>query len=302
MTNRTISLSVADGFAGLAHPCQDGAVLLPLRPLTVGELLDAAVSLLRAHGRALLPVAAVLAAIEQALLFPLRQVASAVPPAYLPDFPELRDLELYWLLLAVGAATEVTIIALLGGLTARAAGADVLGQRLTARQLLRPGGGRLGAVAVVAAVAGVTMFLAALAGPAWFLVYGLLGLAAPVVVLDRLGPGRALRRSVTLSCRAGLRAAFVRVVGYVGWLAIRVALGLGAYAALDALSLGGAEWTAPMSALAWLLVNTVAYPMLACLDAVLHLETRMRTEGLDILLSRAGRRGPLTPALLGVVR
>jgi hypothetical protein len=278
-------------------------VLLPLRPLTVGELLDAAVSLLRAHGRALLPVAAVLAAVEQALLAPLRLAADAQPPAYLPDFPELRHLEIFWVLLAAGAATEVTIIALLGGLTARAAGADLLGQqRPPARQLLRPGGGRLGAVAVVAVVVGATMFVAALAGPAWFLVYGLLGLAAPVVVLDRLGPGRALWRSATLACRAGLRAASIRILGYVAWLAIRVALGLGAYAALDALSLGGAEWTAPMSALAWLLVNTVAYPTLACLDAVLHLETRMRTEGLDILLARAGRRGQVTPALLGVLR
>lgn len=277
-------------------------MLLPLRPLTVGELLDAAVSLLRAHGRALLPVAAVLAAIEQALLAPLRLAADVQPPAYLPDFPELRHLEIFWVLLAAGAATEVTIIALLGGLTARAAGADLLGQRPPARQLLRPAGGRFGAVAVVAVVVGATMFVAAIAGPAWFLVYGLLGLAAPVVVLDRLGPGRALWRSARLACRAGLRAASIRILGYVAWLAIRVALGLGAYAALDALSLGGAEWTTPMSALAWLLVNTVAYPTLACLDAVLHLETRMRTEGLDILLSRAGRRGQVTPALLGVVR
>lgn len=277
-------------------------MLLPLRPLTVGELLDAAVSLLRAHGRALLPVAALLAAVEQALLAPLRLAAGAEPPAYLPDLPELHDLEIYWVLLATGAATEVTIIALLGGLTARAAGADLLGERPTARQLLRPSGGRFGAVAVVAVVAGAAMFLAALAGPVWFLVYGLFGLAAPAVVLDRLGPGRALQRSAVLACRAGLRAGGIRTLGYVAWLAIRVALGLGAYAALDALSLGGAEWTGLMSALAWLLVDTVAYPTLACLDAVLHLETRMRTEGLDILLSRAGRRGPLTPAVLGVVR
>jgi hypothetical protein len=285
-------------------------VLLPLRPLTVGELLDAAVSLLRAHGRALLPVAALLAAVEQALLAPLRLAAEAEPPIYLPAIVEGDLFEpvdvlhpgLHWLMLAVGAATEVMIIALLGGLTARAAGADLLGQRPTARQLLRPRDGRFGAVAVVAVVAGATMFVAALAGPAWFLVFGLLGLAAPAVVLDRLGPGRALRRSAVLASRAGLRAAAIRTLGYVAWLAIRVALGLGAYASLDALSLGGAEWTAPMSALAWLLVNTVAYPTLACLDAALHVETRMRTEGLDILLSRAGRRGPLTPAILGVTR
>jgi len=276
--------------------------VLPLRPLTVGELLDAAVSLLRVHGRVFLPVAAVLAAAEQALLTPLRRAAGAQPPAYLPEFPELRQLEIYWVLLAVGAAIEVTIIALLGGLTARAAAADVLGHRLPARHLLRPRGGRFGTVALVAAVAGATMFVAALAGPAWFIAYALLGLAVPAVVLDRLGPGRALQRGAVLACRAGLRAAGIRVLGYVAWLAIRVALGVGALAALDALSLGGAEWTVLMSALAWLLVNTVAYPTLACLDAVLHLETRMRTEGLDILLTRSSHRGPLTPALLVITR
>jgi len=276
--------------------------VLPLRPLTVGELLDAAVSLLRGHGRVLLPVAAVLAAAEQAVLAPLRKAAGAEPPAYLPNFPEFDHVGLYWVLLATGAATEIVIITLLGGLTARAAGADVLGYRLPARQLLHPRGARLGAVALIAAVAGVAMFAAALAGPLWFIAYGLLGLAVPAVVLDRLGPGRALWRGAALACRAGLRAGAIRVLGYIAWLAVRVALGVGALAALDALQLGGAEWTAPMSALAWLLVNTVAYPTLACLDAVLHLETRMRTEGLDILLSRASHHGTLTPALLGVVR
>jgi hypothetical protein len=278
--------------------------VLPLRPLTVGELMDAAVSLLREYGRVLLPVAAVLAAAEQALLIPLRRAAEVQPPAYVPDFPELDHLDLFWMLLALGAATEVMIIALLGGLTARAAGAAVLapGHRLPARRLLRPRGGGFGTVALLAAVSGAAMFAAALAGPLWFLAYALLGLAVPVVVLDRVGPLRALTRSAALACRAGLRAAGVRVLGYIAWLAIRVALGLGGLAALDALSLGEAGWTAPMSALAWLLINTVAYPTLACLDAVLHLETRMRTEGLDILLSRAAHHGPLTARHLAISR
>lgn len=273
--------------------------MLPLRPLTVGELLDAAVMLLRAHSRALLPVAAVLAAVEQVLLIPLRRAAEAEPPAYLPDADLLG---VFWVLLAAGAATEATVIALLGGLTARAGSAAVLGHRLPVRRLLDPRGGRFGTVALVAGVVGGAMFVAALAGPAWFIGYALLGLAVPAVVLDRLGPGRALVRGAALASRAGLRAGAVRVLGYLAWLAIRVALGLGAVAALDALSLDRPEWTGLMSALAWLLINTIAYPTLACLDAVLHLETRMRTEGLDILLSRARHHGPLTPALLAVHR
>jgi hypothetical protein len=52
----------------------------------------------------------------------------------------------------------------------------------------------------------------------------------------------------------------------------------------------------------WALVNAVAYPALACLDAVLHLENRMRVEGLDIALSRALRLGAPTAQVLAVPR
>jgi hypothetical protein len=52
--------------------------------------------------------------------------------------------------------------------------------------------------------------------------------------------------------------------------------------------------------LAYLLANALAYPMLACLDAVLHLEARMRTEGLDIALRRSLHLGTdPTPVLVG---
>ena len=53
---------------------------------------------------------------------------------------------------------------------------------------------------------------------------------------------------------------------------------------------------------AWLAVNALAYPMLGCLDAALHLEARMRTEGLDIALARSLRRGVATETALAVPR
>ena len=45
---------------------------VPLRPLTVGEILDAAAEVTRGAAPALLPVAAVLAAAEQVLMVGLR--------------------------------------------------------------------------------------------------------------------------------------------------------------------------------------------------------------------------------------
>lgn len=48
-------------------------------------------------------------------------------------------------------------------------------------------------------------------------------------------------------------------------------------------------------------MNTVAYPALACLDAVIHLDNRMRTEGLDIRLARSPA-GLAEPVLLAADR
>ena len=271
--------------------------VLPLRPLTTAELLDAAVSLLRDHGRVLLPVAAVLAVVEQVLLAPLRAAAAVEPPYYWLDVDALGA---YWLLLSAGCGLEAGIIALLGGPAARAAAAGVLGTHLPARAMLRQG--RYGSVAVVAAVAALIVFVGALFGPFWLLAYASVGLAVPALLVDRLGPGRALVRGAGLAWRAGARAASIRVLGYVAWLAIKLALGLLGVWALDASGLAGGDWIAWIGIGVWLGVNIVAYPTLACLDAVLHLETRMRTEGLDIWLSRAATHGPLTPHLLAVDR
>ena len=56
--------------------------VLPRRPLTVGELLDSAVLLLRGQARVLVPVALVLAVAEQLLLYPLRLAAGTAPPVW----------------------------------------------------------------------------------------------------------------------------------------------------------------------------------------------------------------------------
>ena len=146
---------------------------------------------------------------------------------------------------------------------------------------------------VLAGATGAVGFLAAIACLLpWFVLYALIGLAVPALVIDRVNPVRAIWRSVVLSCRGGLRGAAVRIAGYVACGAVRVALGIGTLAlinlAVDSLD-DGTRWL--IAGIAWALVNTVAYPVLACLDAVLHLETRIRTEGLDIELSRAHATG-----------
>jgi hypothetical protein len=267
-----------------------GSEVIPLRPLTAGELLDTAVGLLRENARALLSTAVVLAAAEQAALYPLRRWAAVRPPTYFPPYTD--RLAQYWIMIGVGYATEALIIAVLGGLAARAAAAAISGRRLTPRQLLSLRGSRLAAVVFVAVLAGLLAGLSTLACfIPWIFAYGMLGLAVPALVIDGSGPFGAVGRSLALSARGGMRACRIRITGYLGWLAIRSGLGFGGMAALNLVIPQTNRWVTVTGIGVWLAVNTVAYATLSCLDAALHLETRMRTEGLDIVAGLARRRG-----------
>lgn len=272
--------------------------VLPRRPLTVGELLDSAVLLLREQARVLLPLAAVLAVGEQLLLLPLRLAAGTAPPVWWWSDGSFGT---YWLLLGTGAATEATIVALLGNPAARAAGAALFGRTARPREVLRPVGGRWGAALLYAVAVGALMFAAALCGPAWFVGFALLGAVAPALVVDRVTLPRVLPRAAALATRDGARAGLIRLLGYLGWWVLRVGLASGIILGLRGTDLVDADRAVPAALLTWAAVNAVAYPALACLDAVLHLETRIRTEGLDILLARAPAGTP-APVLLAAER
>jgi len=263
---------------------------MPLRPLTLGELLDAAVVLLRERARTLLTAGLVLAAAEQALLFPLRRPLAADPPFYLPYADQIGR---FWLAFGLGFGTEAFVIAVLGALSAGAAGPALLGTPLSTRQLWRGFVRRLPAILTVSAVVAVVIGGAAFATfLPWIFLYGLFGLAVPALILDRVGVFGALGRGMVLGARMGMRATWIRLLGYFGWLVLRLALVFGAISLVDLAAPGTDEDLLLYGAVAsWLVINTVAYPMLACLDAVLYLETRMRSEALDIVVGRALRVG-----------
>jgi hypothetical protein len=279
--------------------------IIPLRPLTLAEILDAAVEVLRRNARGLLTASALLAVMEQALLYPLRTVAAATPPLY---WPHLNRMGSFWLLLAAGLATEAAILALLGGLAARAAvpaladGAVPGAPKVTPppRWLAGPGA-RLGALAALAALVGLGAALTSAAGFApWVIWYLFTGLSAPALIIERRDPLSALGRSFALVGRGGLRPGFIRLLGYLAWLAIRIALAAGGLYVLEITGQLAVIGQRLAGTIAWVLINTVAYAALGCLDAVLHLETRMRVEGLDLALGRALRRGiPAAQILAG---
>ncbi|MEU4563077.1 hypothetical protein AB0F72_32240 [Actinoplanes sp. NPDC023936] len=255
--------------------------VLPMRPMTAGELLDAGAALLRQRAWPLLAAAAPLVAVEQLVLAGMRQRAGLSPPAFLP---ELGDLGGWWVVVAAGFGMEAAIIALLGGYAGVAAGSALIGTR--ARWWTRPW-----AVAATAVISGVTAALAAYCGfVPWLIVYGLIGMATPALTLARTR--HPFGRSARLATRDGLRPALIRLLGYGTWFLVRFALGTGWVAVASqigwAVSDDVVAWVVPI---AWGLANTVAYPALACLDAAMLVETRIRSEGLDIEIGRERARG-----------
>jgi hypothetical protein len=267
---------------------------IPLRPMTLGELLDAAVSVLRRRARLLLGSAAVLAVAEQVVLAPLRGRAGLAAPYYLPS----HDFAAWWLVVGLGFAIEATIITLLGALAAGAVVPALLGRPVRDRALWRSS--RPVATVLTAVIFGGACGSAAVAGfLPWIFVYGLFGLAAPALVIDRSGnPFSALARSARLASRSGLRGCWVRIAAYLVWFAIRFALGAGWIAVLSSFSGSWPRWLLVAVPVAWALADTVAYAALACVDAVLLVESRVRSEGLDIAIGRARSRGEDESAVL----
>ncbi|HEX6872169.1 MAG TPA: hypothetical protein VF163_13815 [Micromonosporaceae bacterium] len=288
---------------------QPGA--LPLRPHTTGELLDAAVVLLRGRGRLLLGLGFLVALLEQAALFPLRRLAD-VDISFLPKEGRLSQ---FGAVVLAGIGLEAFSIAFLGALAATAAPRALLGPVAPARRFRFVRAVVIGlVVALLCASTGwaflvlpvpLQVFGLVLAGLAtalvWPFVYGLLGLAGPVAVVDERGVLRSIGRSIRLASRSFFRVMWIRDLGYLAWLLIRLGL------TLATMALVSAFYTSPSALVdnlimagTALLVNTLAYPMLGCLDVALHLDVRMRTEGLDIALRRSVQRGVAPDAALAI--
>jgi len=256
----------------------------------VGELLDAALLLLRVHAGALLPVAAALAVAEQLLLAPLRDWSELLLSDPFRAFEE--DFGRIWVVLCAGAGCEAVIIALLAAPASRAAGALLLDRRLSNRAVLDPRGLRPVATIAVALFAGLFVATLSFAGPFWALGFGFSALAVPALVVDRVNPLRAIGRGFGLAGRSGGRGLWILLLGYLTWWLIRILVGTAGGSLLAQLVPIDRDAAAVLLTGMRAAVNTLAYAALACLAATLHLETRFRTEGLDIALGRGHATGP----------
>ncbi len=146
------------------------------------------------------------------------------------------------------------------------------------------------AVIFLLLLAGLATVLAEVAG------WTLLSMAAVVVVLERAGPAVALRRSWQL-----VRTRFWRILGILLLTALiyfviseiialpfiggelAVAGGLGRFHVSDL--------SVALAGLGGIVAGTIARPFLAGATALLYCDTRMRSEGLDLVLRSSGAVG-----------
>jgi hypothetical protein len=284
--------------------------VVPLRPLTTGELLDGAVAVLRARAGRLVGLGVLFAVLEQVVLYPLRSRAD-LDVTLLPATGRLAE---YGWLVVAGFASEAMIIASLAAIAGRRSGSLLLGRFAPPAARVRWAGVVVVVLASGAVVAGSVIWFPWLlnqlqvlgfviawgfALAAWAVPYGLVGLAAPAVVVESRSPGSAMVRSLRLASRDWLRAIRIRVLGYLSWALVRLALLAAVFALVNVVwggNLPSSTWDRLALATAAAVVNAVAYPVLGCLDVMLLLEGRMRTEGLDISLRWALRRG-VAPSL-----
>jgi hypothetical protein len=258
-----------------------------------GEVLDTAVLLFRARALPLLLLAAPLLAIEQVVLW----YAGAY---WLDGFAEFAD---WWQVIAALLGCEAVIGGILGAYAGAAAGPALLGQKVSHWQLFKRM--RPLPVLVTMVIPGVAAFPAAYFGLiGWFAVYGFLGLAGVALVFDRTAwPFGALGRSLALTARLGWRGFWARVRGFLVWLGIRVALAIGPIVFLMQFGFVAYNYFGDWPVLVvWGLAGTVSCAALACFDAVLLIDTRIRTEGLDIALRRVLANGTDLAAVLAHTR
>lgn len=285
--------------------------VIPLRPLGAGEILDGAISAIRAHPRVLLGSAALVAVattiVQQVIAWLMIEGLSATPAfdpnaapeevfdafaEFIPGFIGLNILSLFissisWFFLT--------------GLTTQVIGRSVLGQPisftdawLSIRPRLVP---LLGLSLLFSLILYIGILLCLLPG----IFFGVLfALAAPALVLERQPVFAAFGRSRHLVSGSWWRCFGILALAMIIYFVISNVI-----ATPFALLGGGGALFNPtatpdefgllfyvLTGIGGILSVTITYPFTAGVAALLYVDQRMRREGLDIELARAAGAGP----------
>jgi hypothetical protein len=274
--------------------------VVPLRPLGLGEILDGAFSVVRAHPKVTLGLSAIVVAITQAISFGV-SAWSTLNNGY-------GDAETFngGLTIARIVAALISTLGLLvlAGMLTSVMGEAVLGRTPTIRGTwakVRPrfwallGAGFLG---VLLPVFGLVGFIVG-----GVFLWGALSFMTPAVVLERAKVFGSIRRSWRLAVPDWWRVFGIRLLATVlayfiqsmivfpaTLLAVGSAFATGAgqrgdlgLLPLAIISVGGA------------IGSTITAPFSAGVLALLYIDRRMRAEGLDVTLAQAAAQSAALP-------
>lgn len=277
--------------------------VIPLRPLSVGEILDGAVQTMRRHPALVFGISAIVAVIAGAL-----DLAGSY--WFLRDLPEVTQLgaaatqeeQMRWLsemfgrlfaTLGVTLVISLLIRTFMSGFITVVVGKAVLGRPVTLRDALTELRPRLlpllGLTVLFTIIVTVASLFLIIPG-IWLWV--MLSLAAPALVLERGGIGESLKRSWRLVSGTWWRVFGILLLAVIAAtiisMVIEIPFGVGLGLTSDTADLANQSLgSLLLSTLGGVVAQTIVGPFTAAATALLYIDQRMRKEGMDIQLARS---------------
>jgi hypothetical protein len=273
---------------------------IPLRPLSIGDILDGTFTTIRRNPRATVGLAALLVTVQQLLSLVVELVTNG-----LPTFGSFEDQALSIQAIGgfggiVGTLLAAVVGAVLTGMLVVVVSEDVLGRSVSAADVWRRIRRRVGALVVAAAIAGILPYV----GLIVLLVPGLIlwaawALTTPALVLEGIGPFAALGRSWRLAWPSLIRVWWVRTLSVlIGFLMnFLIAVPFEIAGAIVVFATGADDDDQPvvtvvvlaLTVIGGIVAGMITAPFLAGVLALLYIDRRMRAEGLDLVLRRQER-------------
>jgi hypothetical protein len=258
-----------------------------LRPLSIGEVLDAGFRLFRARFGAL--VLAVLVPIVPLSILGTALVGATDEHAFDVNTTAVDQSGSAVAGNLISALLQGLAVALAVAICFRLISAAYLGEHATVGESIRYGAGRIVALVIAFIVLSVliTIGLFLLLIPAIF--FGVrFAMTYPAIVFERTGPFKGMGRSWSLTGENFWRSlgtlAVLALLMFVLYFAIGFVVGLGA------LGIEGASEAvvAVVSTIMSILIIAVTYPLLAAILTVMYYDLRVRKEGFDLQLLAHG--------------
>jgi hypothetical protein len=266
--------------------------IIPLRPLTVTEILDGAIAVVRLNPRTVLGLSALVVAIKVAIATGLTLLTDEVSlgPVGAPIVAQLGSGSSS----VIGLLLAALVGAVLTGMLVIVASEAVLGRTVRAGEVWRRIRRRIFPLLVAAVIAGLVPWLGlVLCVVPGVLLWAAWSLTTPALVLERLGPFAALGRSWKLVMPDFFRVWGIRALSFLMYQLILLVVA-GPFYLVGILFLGGngslfGDSAQPLpfvvlTSVGAVVAGTIAEPFLAGTLALLYIDRRMRAEALDMTL------------------